>query len=257
MVPLELSDEITVAPGDRFSFTCDARELADDQNLVVRALAKLGNLPPHSVRLSKRIPVAAGLGGGSSDAAATLRAAMAGAFGQPPPADWVTVAASLGSDVPFFLAGTAALVEGIGERVTPLGALPRWHVLVVKPPVGVSTAAAYACLDRRPPAVRPRNASQSLAMLEAVQRGSLDEVVALLHNDFQETIAASAPEIATALAALEAAGARRPLLAGSGSCVFALAGDAAEIEGLVRRLELPASYARFVTSFAATPDWRA
>ncbi|HEU5480049.1 MAG TPA: 4-(cytidine 5'-diphospho)-2-C-methyl-D-erythritol kinase [Candidatus Tumulicola sp.] len=256
MIPLDLSDEITVEPGERFAFTCSDAALEGDDNLVMRALRALGDLPPRHVTLHKRIPVQAGLGGGSSDAAAILRAAMAGAFGPPPPADWPAVARALGSDVPFFLAGTGALVEGTGERVTPLGALPPWFVLVVKPPVGVSTADAYARLDRRQRTVRPRNASASLALLAALQRGSFDAVEAGMHNDFQEPVAEATPEVATALEALAAAGARRPLLAGSGACVFALAPTRADAGRMLERLRLPPDYARFVTAFAPTPDWR-
>ncbi|HEY1655159.1 MAG TPA: 4-(cytidine 5'-diphospho)-2-C-methyl-D-erythritol kinase [Candidatus Tumulicola sp.] len=256
MVPLDFCDEISVEPSDRFAFSCSRGDLEDDDNLVVRALRALGDLPPARVALHKRIPVAAGLGGGSSDAAAVLRAAMEGAFGRRPAEDWLQIARGLGSDVPFFLAGTGALVEGTGERVTPLGALPHWHVVIVKPPVGVSTAAAYARLDGGQRTLRPRNASQSLAMITAVQRSDFDAVQALLHNDFEEPVAAHVPEVATALNALAAAGARRPLLAGSGSCVFALAPARAEAERILERLSLPQEYDRFAAAFAATPQWR-
>ena len=82
---------------------------------------------------------------------------MDGALGAPPGSIGCRSARALGSDVPFFLAGTAALVEGTGERVTPAGTLPPWHVLIVKPPAAVSTAAAYAAIDRTE---RPSRASQ-------------------------------------------------------------------------------------------------
>ena len=72
MVPLDLADELTIEPSDRFSFTCDRSELDGDRNLVVAALRALGDLPPVRIELRKRIPVQAGLGGGSSDAAAVL-----------------------------------------------------------------------------------------------------------------------------------------------------------------------------------------
>jgi 4-diphosphocytidyl-2-C-methyl-D-erythritol kinase len=256
MIPLDLSDEITVEPSERFAFTCSEAALGGDDNLAVRALRALGDLPRAHVTLHKRIPVRAGLGGGSSDAAAMLRAAMAGVFGTPPQADWPAVARALGSDVPFFLAGTGALVEGTGERVTPLGALPPWYALVIKPPVGVSTADAYALLDRGQRAIRPRNVSASLAVLTALQRGSSDEVEAGLLNDSQEPVARATPEIAAALDALAAAGARRPLLAGSGACVFALAQTRDQARRLLERTRLGDDYARFVTAFAPAPGWR-
>ncbi len=256
MVPLELADELAIERSERFIFSCDVRELGGERNLAVAAVRALGELPPVRMELRKRIPVQAGLGGGSSDAAAVLRAAMRGAFGDPGPSDWLRIARVLGSDVPFFLAGTGALVEGTGERITPAGALPRWHVLIVKPPLAVSTAQAYAALDRLPRPQRARSGSVSLALLEALQRHEFERVEALLQNDFHDVIAAQAPEVATALEALRAAGARNALLAGSGSCVFTIAPERARIEAIGERLELPDEYEPYVTAFAATPDWR-
>lgn len=254
MVPLELADELRVEPSNRFSFSCDRAELDGEANLAYAAVRTLGDLPPVRIELRKRIPVQAGLGGGSSDAAAVLRAAMTGAFGAVPHRDWLSLARTLGSDVPFFLAETAALVEGTGERITPAGAIPQWHALIVKPPVAISTAAAYAQLDSRERLQRPRRDSVSIAMLEALQRDDFEQVQALLQNDFHE-IAARRPEVAASIAALHAAGASKALLAGSGSCVFTLASDAERIAQIAERLDLPANYERFPTRFAATPQW--
>ncbi len=256
MVPLELGDEIAIEPSDRFAFACDAGELGGDDNLVVRAFRSLPHLPAVGVTLHKRIPTQAGLGGGSSDAAAVLLAAMHEAFGPAPALDWLAVARALGSDVPFFLARGGALVEGTGERVIPAGALPPWHVLIVKPPAAVSTAAAYAQLDRGERPSRPRSESVSLAMLTALQRADFDAVEGLLHNDFHACVAAAEPAVAVALGALRSAGARKAVLAGSGSCVFALARDARELAALAARLNLPPTFARFETRFASTPAWR-
>jgi 4-diphosphocytidyl-2-C-methyl-D-erythritol kinase len=257
MVPLDLADELAIEPSDRFTFTCDRAELGGEDNLVVRAIRALGTIAPHRVALRKRIPVQAGLGGGSSDAAAVLRAAMDGAFGSRPALDWLGLARALGSDVPFFLSGTGALVEGTGERVTPIGTLPAWHALVVKPPVSVSTAQAYAELDKRDRSIRPRATSVSIAVLTALQRANFDEVEALLHNDFQATIVERSPAISDALDALHSAGAGNALLAGSGSCVFALTKTREQTESILNRLVLTPDYERFATAFAATPDWRA
>jgi 4-diphosphocytidyl-2-C-methyl-D-erythritol kinase len=256
MVPLALADEISIDPSERFAFVCDAPGLSGDDNLVVRAVTALGPPPSVRVTLRKRVPSQAGLGGGSSDAATVLLAAMDGAFGPPPHADWMELARSLGSDVPFFLAGTAALVEGTGERVTPTGALPPWHVLIVKPPAAVSTAAAYAMIDRVERPGRTRNSSVSIAALTALQRFDFDEVERLLQNDFHDVIAQSTPEVATAIDALHGAGARRALLSGSGSCVFTLAPERERIEALASRLHLPPAYAVFQTSFASPSAWR-
>lgn len=254
MVPLALSDELTIEPSDHFSFSCDRPELDGEQNLAVAALRALGT-PAVRMMLHKRIPVQAGLGGGSSDAAAVLHAAMSGAFGAQPPRDWLQIARALGSDVPFFLARTAALVEGTGERVTPAGASPAWHAAIVKPPVQVSTAAAYAAIDRGDRPQRPRGGSVSIAMLEALQRADFARVQALLQNDFHDVIATDSPEIARALAALEAAGAANALLSGSGSCVYALTESGDEAARIAQRLDLPYAYERWTSAFANAPEW--
>jgi 4-diphosphocytidyl-2-C-methyl-D-erythritol kinase len=256
MVPVDLADELAIEPSDRFTFECNRSELAGPDNLAVAALRSLGEPPAVRVELLKRIPVQAGLGGGSSDAAAVLRAAMDGVFGAYPGVDWIGVARRLGSDVPFFLAGTAALVEGTGERITPAGSLPPWHVLIVKPPVAVSTAAAFAALDRADRPTRPRSASISIAALTALQRSDFTEVESLLQNDFHDLIATTTPEVAIALNALREAGATNALLAGSGSCVFTLAPEGALVEAIAARLSLPRTYQRFATAFAKSPAWR-
>lgn len=256
MVPLELADTLGIEPADAFSFSCDDAELENDRNLVVRACRAVDDGARVAVTLHKRIPSQAGLGGGSSDAASVLLAAMEGAFGRRYAHDWLAVARSLGSDVPFFLARSGALVEGTGERVTAVGALPPWHVLVVKPPVAVSTAAAYATLDAHPRPTRARSGSDSLAALAALQRGDFDEVERRMSNDFNDVIAAEAPEVARALDALRAAGASNALLSGSGSAVFTIARDRASIAAIAERLDLDADYARFPTRIAPVTAWR-
>jgi 4-diphosphocytidyl-2-C-methyl-D-erythritol kinase len=256
MVPLELADELRIEPSSTFAFTCSDARLEGEENLAVRAARALEPLPVAKLTLRKTIPIQAGLGGGSSDAAAVLRAAMAGAFGRAYAADWVHVARSLGSDVPFFLVDSGALVEGTGERVTAVGALPPWHVLVIKPPVAVSTAAAFAQLDALTRPSRPRNTSISLAALTALQRGDFDEVERALSNDFHEVIAGSTPQVAHAIDALRTAGASNALLCGSGSAVFTLAKDAQTIAAIERRLDLDDAHLRFPTAFAHGSSWR-
>jgi len=163
-VPLALHDVLTVAPaGTRGRDTLhvtglDAGPL--DENLVLRAIsatrAAVGEgpgrpaTPPLAVRLEKRIPVAAGLGGGSSDAAAAIDAAIE-AWGASDVLDEARrddVAASVGSDAPFFLSGRPALVEGRGERVTPLtGVHGHPGILLVIPGVAVRTPDVFAVFD--------------------------------------------------------------------------------------------------------------
>ncbi len=206
MVPLGLADELMIEPAPAFAFACDVPGLGGDDNLVVRAFRAIAPSAAASITLAKKIPSQAGLGGGSSDAAAVLLAAMNGTFGELLGRDWLAIARSLGSDVPFFLTQTGALVEGTGERVTAVGALPPWHVLIVRPPESVSTADAYAALDSYSRPSRPRKDSIGLRMLDALQRGAFDEVVPLLHNDFETVVRATHATVATARRRLREAG---------------------------------------------------
>ncbi|HEX3467644.1 MAG TPA: 4-(cytidine 5'-diphospho)-2-C-methyl-D-erythritol kinase [Candidatus Elarobacter sp.] len=227
MVPIGLADELDFAPAGAFAFACDP-PLGTSDNLVVRALDRIGlGGAPLAVTLRKRIPVGAGLGGGSSDAAAALRAAMTSRIGATGARDWIAVARELGSDVPFFLADGPALVEGTGERVTALGRAPGWWVVLAVPPVHVATGPAYALLARdraaHPPPSRPRNTSASLRCGEALQRGDYATVLATMTNDFEPVVRNAHPAVDAALRALDAAGAPgRAMLSGSGGACFAL-----------------------------------
>jgi 4-diphosphocytidyl-2-C-methyl-D-erythritol kinase len=144
MVTLDLADELTFAAGDDFEVVGAAGAALPEglaipygeQNLVRRALAALDRRA--SVRLVKRIPAGAGLGGGSADAAAVLRWAGCGD---------ASVAASLGADVPFCLVGGRARVTGVGEVVTPLAPVEATYTLLI-PPFGVATVEVYRAWDR-------------------------------------------------------------------------------------------------------------
>ena len=254
MVPVDLCDELGIEEADGFGFSCDVPEL-EQNNVVERALRSLG-VHGFDVALRKHIPSGAGMGGGSSDAAAVLLAAQNGAFGTPPRIDYLALARSLGSDVPFFLVQTAALVEGTGERVTALGPVPPWHAVVLKPAVSVSTAWAYERIDDAPKPSRPRSTSASLLMAQALQRSDFAGVQALLQNDFEDVLAPATPEIAAALEALRAAGAPHPLLTGSGSCVFALAQTATEANALASSLQAPSGTRVFSCAFWNGEAWR-
>jgi 4-diphosphocytidyl-2-C-methyl-D-erythritol kinase len=254
MVPVDLYDELEIEPADERVFTCDVRELQSG-NLVERALDALG-VTEHRIKLRKKIPTGAGMGGGSSDAAAILLAAQRGALGTPLQSDYLALARSLGSDVPFFLVETGALVEGAGERVTALGPMPPWHAVVLKPPVSVSTAWAYQQIDAAPRKTRPRKDSASLQLAEALQRYEFERVVALMQNDFHDILAPSTPEIARALDALAKAGARHAMLTGSGSCVFTLTQTEAEAERIAGTLRLAAEYPVFRCAFWNGAAWR-
>lgn len=261
MVPVGLADELSLEPSAAFRFECDPPALTAD-NLVVRALERigLGDVPLH-VRLRKAIPAGAGLGGGSSDAAAMLRLAQGGALGPIPTRDWLADARALGSDVPFFLVGDGALVEGTGDRVTALGSLPPWWVVLAMPNVHVSTAAAYRALathrENNPAPDRPRAGSASLRVIEALHGGDFAAVCHAAVNDFEPIVAAAYPAVAETLAALRAAGAHLAMLSGSGGACFALEAGEANARALLGRLHLPPATRTAVVPLAPTPGWRA
>jgi 4-diphosphocytidyl-2-C-methyl-D-erythritol kinase len=261
MVPIALADELAFAPSERFGFTCDPPALASD-NLVPRAFAQVGlGDAPVAVTLRKRVPVGAGLGGGSSDAATVLRAAMRGAFGDAGARDWVADARALGSDVPFFLVEAPALVEGTGERVTALGAAPPWWIVLVVPNAHVATGLAYAALDaaravQRTP-TRPRGESASLRCGEALQRADYAGVLGTLTNDFARVVRDAYPAVDAVLRALDDAGAPHPaMLSGSGGACFALFADEASARAFAPRLLAPGGAAVHVVPFAKSDAWR-
>jgi 4-diphosphocytidyl-2-C-methyl-D-erythritol kinase len=150
MVPIGLSDEIEIvhAAGHGISITCNDPEIpTDSANLCVRAAElfreETGIAHGTSISLMKRIPHGAGLGGGSSDAAAVLKG-LNTIFDEPLVAEELALlAASLGSDVPFFLHDGAAICRGRGEIIEDAPAIPERHILLIKPPFPVPTAWAY------------------------------------------------------------------------------------------------------------------
>lgn len=262
MVPVGLADELVFEPSGRFTFACEPASLAAD-NLVPAAFARLGLAHvPVAVELRKRVPVGAGLGGGSSDAAAVLRAAMNGAFGALPARDWIADARALGSDVPFFLVDGPALVEGTGERVTALGDAPPWWTVLVVPAVHVATGPAYAALaaerSRRPAPSRPRSDSATLRCGEALQRRDHALVLATMTNDFEPIVRGAYPAVDLALRALAAADppGGRAMLSGSGGACFALFADEAGARAFAGRLRAPDGAAVHVVPFATSSVWR-
>lgn len=149
MAPISLADELTIEPNESgFDFSCDDPSLpSGEDNLVVRTtrsfFAEAKAEPRVRIALRKEIPHGAGLGGGSSDAASTLLG-LNTLYGERLSATCLTnLAAGIGSDIPFFLAQTAARCRGRGEIVEPVGSLPELSLLLLKPEFGVSTPWAY------------------------------------------------------------------------------------------------------------------
>ncbi len=193
----------------------------DGKNLVVRAARRLreeaGLTEGIRFRLEKRIPTGGGLGGGSADAAAALRLACR-IWGLAPEMETLArIGAELGSDVPFFLHGGTCLVEGRGERVTPLADTKELPLALAMPPWSIPTARAYAALAGT--ATGDRSPEPILAALRA---GDLEAVAAESFNRFEEVIGEVEPRQKALHRALAAAGHRPVRLSGSGSTVWTL-----------------------------------
>jgi 4-diphosphocytidyl-2C-methyl-D-erythritol kinase len=262
---LELSDTLTVeavSGGDVSLEVVGLDAGPPEDNLVRRAALRFAEAAETRVgakiRLEKRIPAGGGLGGGSSDAAATLRALDLLLPGALPRPRLLELAAELGSDVPFFLCGSPlALGEGHGEALTPLPPLPPAEVILALPPLAVSTAWAYGALDRRrgsADAPGPRHAAAG-ADGDPVDAfagvADWDSVRALGVNDFSEVVREAHPLIAAATDALAETRPLIVLLSGSGSSVFALYADARGAEEAFGRLT-PWDGVRFVRTRTRT-----
>ncbi len=211
---------------------------ADASNLVVQAAVRLqkstaarGSLTADQsglhILLEKRIPSQAGMGGGSSDAAAALLAVSELLNLHFSLRRLTELAATLGADVPFFLDGGTALVEGLGELITLLPPAPPFDVVVVKPPVGVSTALAYGALDAEV-------ARETGTATERWLTGS-----DTFANDFERVILPAYPEVARAYSVLtwtdETGESFKPLLCGSGAALFFRASSEAAARRLAAR----------------------
>lgn len=220
----DLADEIEVAPARELSLAIAGPAAAalagDTDNLVLKAARLLagraGVAPRAAIRLTKRIPVAAGLGGGSADAAATLRALVDLWRVATPEEELFDLAAALGADVPMCLAGRACFVSGIGERLAPAPRLPDCAILLVNPGTSLPTPEVFAA--RRKDFSPPRAAPLAWPDLAAFGRG-----LAGRGNDLTEAAISLRPEIADVLAHLQgSAGAIHAGMSGSGATCFAL-----------------------------------
>ncbi|MBV9956775.1 MAG: 4-(cytidine 5'-diphospho)-2-C-methyl-D-erythritol kinase [Acidobacteria bacterium] len=224
-----LSDRLTFTPSDDsdITFDCDAPDVPhDESNLVVRAARALREryrvTRGAAISLEKRIPSAAGLGGGSSDAAVALLGLARLWRLEPQQRELEELGADLGADVPFFFTGGTALGTGLGTEIEPLADAPATPLLIIKPPVQVSTAEAYKALNA--PALTKVGGDIILSSSRPHTQIP-DSLPDNLRNDFEPVIYGLHSEILRAAEALKQAGARAALLAGSGASVFGVFDD--------------------------------
>lgn len=239
---VSLADQLTIARTPRSGVELVVRGEVDtgpvDRNLVYRAgvafLERAAIGEGVSIELEKRIPSAAGLGGGSSDAAATLRG-LNHLFDEPlSQPDLLDLAIRLGSDVPFFLAPTPyALGWGRGERLLALNPLPERQVLIAHPGEAMPTGDAF----RRLAELRGSEPVPRARVITLDQLQDWSEVAGLAENDFEEPAFERIPRLAAAKSWMMDTGAAIAMLSGSGASMFGIFNPAAELAPLVSRLE--------------------
>lgn len=239
----ELGDQVTVQPADRDAFKLEGPEAAAlsaeaaSSNLVVRARDALRDaarqsaieLPPVDIRLDKRLPVASGIGGGSADAAATLKA-LCTLWGYDPGQETLSrIALGLGADVPMCLQGRPLIARGIGETLAPVNLGFTLDLMIVNPRIGVSTPKVFSALESRdnPPLPDPEGVDDKdrfLAWLAGTR------------NDLQPPAQSMVAEIDQCLSALHLAGAQFARMSGSGASCFGVFANAEAAEMAAEKL---------------------
>ncbi|MCB0515681.1 MAG: 4-(cytidine 5'-diphospho)-2-C-methyl-D-erythritol kinase [Chitinophagales bacterium] len=233
--PIPWRDALEIVPSAKQSFRLYGNEIATEQNgnLCERAyhlLAKDFELPPVEIHLLKKIPIGAGLGGGSADAAFTLKILNELFSLQLSPEKLMAYAATLGSDCSFFIENKATLATGRGEIFTPINlSLKDWQIFVVYPNVIVNTAWAY----------RQVSASELRVSLQEISALPIEKWQNILKNDFEAAICQHFPLIQNIIDDLYAHHATYAAMSGSGSAVFALFENKQQAEKLQKK------YAKF------------
>ena len=222
MQPVTLHDIVTIEPAEAVTLTTSGQPLLppDESHLALRAARALqrhtGCTLGAAIHVEKHIPVGAGMGGGSADAAAVLRGLnMLWRLGLTQ-AELERVGLTLGADVPFCLRGGLTRTTGIGERMEPLPCGRDWPLVVIQPCEGLSTGAVFRAWHQQAEVIRPATGNAARALAE----GDLSLLGRSLGNVLQPVSQGMRPEIAQAVDALTASGASAALMTGSGSAVF-------------------------------------
>lgn len=227
-----LFDTLAVSRGSQ-GVSISGMDLPAEDNIITRAVAALeretGTALALDIRMRKQIPLAAGLAGGSSDAAALLKAAVS-LYGLEVAGDRLeAVALALGADVPFFLTEGPQLAQGAGEELEPVGPLPPYQAVLVTPDVELSTAEVYRLHDKGEAldeaGFRGRTEKVRSALAGDI---SLELLASMLVNDLEAPALRLCPGISSLKAAMLELGAAGSLMSGSGPTVFGLFGSADE-----------------------------
>lgn len=223
MQSVRLHDLIDIRQATENTIFSDSLYVPNNQNnLAMRAallLQERCDMPQVSIRIKKNIPVSAGMAGGSSDAAAVLVGCNRLFNLALEEAELMTLAAEIGSDVPFCVRGGTAVAEGRGERVYPLPDLPKMHAVLVRADYGVSTAAVYRAIEPRD--LHPQKALFA-HLLDAVRKGDTAYIAEHLYNGLETLSFRIEPRTEARKQQLLAHGVQHVLMSGSGPTLFGL-----------------------------------
>lgn len=222
---IDLWDTMTIQPSSQLTLSCRRSELQNDQNLILRAARLLqqecGSRGGLHFDLVKRIPVEGGMGGGSANAAGALIACNQIWDLNLSTDDLMAFGRRLGADVPFFLAGGTALATGRGDQIQPLPPVARQPLLLAIPPFGTPTGPLFDAATKR--LTLPNETVNFRAFFDGQDSTFLNlESIEWMHNDLESTAFETRAELARMASRMTALGARRAMLSGSGSTLFAL-----------------------------------
>ena len=224
MQTLELADVLELDAADEITLKISGNDSlpTDEKNLAYRAVLEVqkfcGKNFGAAINLTKKIPSAAGLAGGSSDAAAVIRGLNNLYDLNLSVADMLEIGAKIGSDVPFCVIGGTCLASGRGEKLTRLDDLDIFNVVLIKPHGEISTAWAYKTYDENPAKVHPPNKE----IIELLAAKNYDAAFKKFSNVLEPVAVQKIPEIATYKKFLQDNGAKVAMMSGSGATVFAL-----------------------------------
>ena len=237
MHTVSLCDELEFSDSDKIELVCDKAICSPEKNLVYKTAVKLKDKfsvnKGVKIILKKNIPAGAGLGGGSSDAAATILALNKYWNLNLSKKELEEFASTIGADVPFFLTGGTAKIEGIGDIVKKLKVNNKYYFVLVKPDFGVSTVEAYSKIK-----MPLTNINKFNKIIELLESSKLDKIVSkeLFFNRFESTVFSDYPEIQKIKSVLSNLGAVS-LMSGSGATVFGLVSDEQEAKSIAEQLK--------------------
>ena len=254
MQTIDLSDLLAISHWPTLQVQCDSPELSGESNLIWKAAAALarsrGIQPRASIRLRKRIPVAMGLGGGSSDAAAALRALNTLWELSLSDEELAEIAANVGSDVPFFLWGGTALAEGRGESIHPLPPLPPIRLTLVFPDLAISDKTRRMYSRLTPAHYSDGGVTRRLVQLLMGGQFVAESIRGCVYNVFQDVAEWEFPALAQMRRAAQERGGPDLYLCGAGPAMFAIPSSETEHRAAAEALQPMGAAVYLVTTIA-------